>query len=609
MFNPFADNGFQTRDDFAHAVRQLVDPLIPAFSAGGARVRLSAAAGCFPAQAAELEGFARPLWGIVPMVYGGGHFPHWELYRKGLGSGTDPESPEYWGDPEDYDQRVVEVAAFGFALCFVPEHFWEPLLEKDKRNVANYILKARVRIFAPTNWMFFRVLMDMGLENVGIKVDLSLTEAYLNDLDKLYLADGWFGDGKRHRIDYYNGFAHHYYGLIYSVVRRKSDPRRAQKMLERARLFAAQYVHWFADDGPLLPFGRLLTYRFAVLAFWGMVPLAFDEPPLPWGIIKGIYSRHMQWWAQQPVAQLNSGILSVGYCYPSLMMSEKYNLPQLPYWAMKGFGALMVGEDHPFWKAEALPLELKDTVLPTVGMLFSHRPGNTIALVSGPWNDEFSNDKYTKFAYSTRFLPGVKYTTRVFLLAHLDNVLAFSFNQKDYHFRECHLAWTFKGGLYLEWNPTEGISVRTWLLQHGDYHVRVHKVQNNNPETVYTVEGGFAVGFEGSRNKVGGTFSEATLGAGTSAISALDGIRTHAVATAEPNTNLGLGRVLLPQLKGEIGGGSHVTYACAVYAQKALQVPFEAEKWLLAVQVPTTEELEALLEDRQRVVCNEGIEI
>lgn len=608
MFNPFANNRFQTREDFAQSVRQLVEPLIPAFSAGGARVKLSAAGACFPAQAAELEGFARPLWGIVPLVYGGGHFAHWELYRKGVSSGTDPENPEYWGDPQDYDQRLVELAAFGFALCFVPEHFWEPLLEKGKQDLANYLLKARVRTFAATNWMFFRVLIDMGLENVGIEVDLSLTEAYLDKLDALYLADGWYGDGRRHRIDYYNGFAHHYYGLIYSVVRRKTDPKRAQKMLERARLFAHQFVHWFADDGSLLPYGRLLTYRFAAIAFWGMVPLAFDEPPLPWETVKGIYTRHMQWWAQQPVSQLNTGILSVGYSFPNLVMSERYNLPQLPYWAMKAFGALMVPDSHPFWKADAAPLQLEDTVLPTVGMLFSHRPENTVVLVSGPWNDEFPNDKYTKFAYSTRLLPGVRYTTKVFSLAHLDNTLAFSFNQVDYYVRERHRAWTVKGGLFLEWVPTKDISVRTWLLQHGDYHVRVHQVQNNSSQAVYTVEGGFAVGAEGAREKVEGTLAEIALGSNVSAISDLGGVRTAEVATPEPNTNMGLGRVVLPQLKGEIAGGGHVTYICAVYGQKGLETPFAGEAWLLQISVPTEKQLEALLADRVRVVCNEGTE-
>ena len=126
--NPLARGPLQTRDDVARAVVDLYEPLLGHVSAGGARVRLGSFASVFEESTAELEGFARPLYGIVPLTVGGYEFAHWERFAAGLDAGTDPDSAEYWGPvPGDNDQRMVEQAAIGLALAFCPEHAWEPL--------------------------------------------------------------------------------------------------------------------------------------------------------------------------------------------------------------------------------------------------------------------------------------------------------------------------------------------------------------------------------------------------------------------------------------------------------------------------------------------------
>ena len=114
--NPLAGNPLATRDDVQQAVRDLVEPILPHLSPGGARARLGSGAALFPQRVAELEGYARPLYGIVPLVAGGGRFDHWDRWCEGLANGTDPSHPEYWGPVVgDTDQRMVEMAAIGWA--------------------------------------------------------------------------------------------------------------------------------------------------------------------------------------------------------------------------------------------------------------------------------------------------------------------------------------------------------------------------------------------------------------------------------------------------------------------------------------------------------------
>ena len=139
MFNPLADNELRTRSDVQAAVRALAAPLKPYFSPAGARVRIGSTAAHFDQHAAELEGFARPLWGLVPLAAGGGDFADWDLYRRGLTNGSNPHSPEYWGEPGDRDQRLVEMAAIGLALTLVPEVVWEPLTAEAREHLTAWL--------------------------------------------------------------------------------------------------------------------------------------------------------------------------------------------------------------------------------------------------------------------------------------------------------------------------------------------------------------------------------------------------------------------------------------------------------------------------------------
>lgn len=156
-FNPLASNKFASRGDVVDACRSLFEPLIPYFSHGRARVQIDSTTSTWDRAACDLEGWARPLFGIAPMVFGGADFAHWDVYREGLKNGTDPAHKEFWGDVKSMDQRHVEAAAIGYALMLVPEHIWHPLDEETKDRVAKWLLKSREGEHAPNNHMFFRI--------------------------------------------------------------------------------------------------------------------------------------------------------------------------------------------------------------------------------------------------------------------------------------------------------------------------------------------------------------------------------------------------------------------------------------------------------------------
>lgn len=592
-FNPLLGNPLRSRKDVRKALDDCFAPLLPYFSDSGARVTLSSTAAHFDRAAADLEGFARPLWGIAPLAISGDHFEHWPLLAKGIANGTDPKHADYWGDVRHKDQRLVELAALGFALRLAPQHLWDPLSEAQKANVGQYLLTARERIYADNNWKFFRVMVDMALDHLGIPFDQKITETFKAELDAFYIDDGWYRDGNYRRIDHYIAFAVHFYGLIYARFC-KPDDLYGKRYRERARLFAGDFASWFDEDGGTLAFGRSMTYRFACGGFWAALAFA-DEEALPWDEIKGLYLRHLRWWAQKPLAD-RDGVLSIGYGYPQLTMSESYNSAGSPYWAFKAFLPLALPEDHPFWLAEEKLLDTSKKTSPLVhpGMVMMRAKGTVTALSSGQENLMMRGgpEKYAKFAYSSRYGFGVEVDERGFKTNGFDNMLAFSEDGLHYRVRETNeSAILAETSLRSNWRPYPDVSVETTILAAGDWHIRLHRIIS--PRRLFVTEGGFAIERRDSDyDPVTEMTGRATADCGTDVSAIVDlgsTIERIGVALkALPNTNLIHSKTTVPQLRGEIPAGKTLL-ACAVFAARA-----DSESRTSFLDAPSLPDMDAL---------------
>ncbi len=588
--NPLHTNPLAGRADVERGIRDLFAPLLPHFSPGNARLRLDAAAAHFDRAAADLEGFARPLWGLGPLAAGGADFDHWARYRDGLANGTDPAHPEYWGRPADRDQRLVEMAALGFTLALVPQHVWEPLPRRAKGNVVAYLLDARQRDFVDNNWMFFRILIDLGLERCGIAFDRTLTETYLDKLDTLYLGDGWYRDGNVRRVDHYIPFAIHYYGLIYAAL--SNDTERAARYRERATLFAQDFRHWFDADGGTLAFGRSLTYRFACAGFWGALAFA-DVEALPWGEIKGHFMRHLRWWRDKPIAH-RDGVLSIGYGYPNLLMSENYNSAGSPYWAFKAFLPLALPETHPFWTAEELPAATAPKPVPLrhPGMVMLQTTGNVVALSAGQQNLQmrFGAEKYAKFVYSSRYAFSIESDERNFALAAFDGMLGLSDDGRHYRVRETNERAEIAGdSLHALWKPWPDVTIETWLLPASPWHIRIHRI--DTPRPLQSIEGGFAIAradFNADATEEAPGRAVARSATDLTAILDLGGNRLARIHRPPPNTNLIAAKTLVPQLRADLAAGTTLLITAA------FALPAGAEAEAAIAKPPAAPDLAAL---------------
>ncbi|WP_405580129.1 DUF2264 domain-containing protein [Streptomyces sp. NBC_01190] len=497
--------GPATRAELQAYARELTEPLVGYASPGGARIRLGVNIAHHDDTAADLEGYARPLWGLAPLAAGGGDFGHWDVWARGLAAGTDPGHPEYWGVPDGIDQRTVETAALGFALALVPERLWDPLTGAERDRVGGWLARFLTARTPANNWNFFPVMISLGLDRVGYAHDTDARHARLDRLESYALTDGWYADGATEQRDYYIPWAMHFYGLIYAALAGERDPARAERFRQRAAAFATGFRHWFADDGSAVPFGRSLVYRFAQGSFWGALPYA-EVDALPYGEVKGLLLRHLRWWRARTGQTSPGGLLTVGYGYPQPAVAEQYNGPASPYWALKAFLPLALPETHAFWAAaeSPAPADLPPALAqPEAGAVLM-RSGGDVTMLSGRQHNTWARGgsaKYGKFAYSTRFgfsLPAGELGLEQG--AH-DSMLAVSDDPGEpAHFRVREQpadpeVTAADGTVRSVWHPWPDVEITTWLTAAAPWHLRTHRIRTARP--LHTVESAFAVDRDG----------------------------------------------------------------------------------------------------------------
>lgn len=233
-FSPFAANPLKTRDDLTNFLTGLLDPLASHTSPGGARIHLGHTATHYDDIAAQLEGFSRPIWGLASLLAGGGEYEGRKRWLEGFKNGTDPSSEEFWGEMRNKDQRMVECSAVGFGVAVAKEKLWDPLSDETKKNLEDWLGGMNDKEMPNTNWLWFRVVANLGLSRTGSpRFDSARMKADLDHLDTFYIGDGWSRDGPEGvvQLDYYSSsFAIQFAQLVYSKLAQAEDPQRCEEI-------------------------------------------------------------------------------------------------------------------------------------------------------------------------------------------------------------------------------------------------------------------------------------------------------------------------------------------------------------------------------------------
>lgn len=579
LFNsPINENKLENRADVAHCLINLLNPCGNALVHDNTGLFVGTSSALYSPRVALFEGWSRLLWGIVPLRAGGYNWKDQDKHFAGIKEGTDPHSKNYWGDFKYADQKIVELAALAFSLLLTPEYYWDPLTLKEKDNLCTWLAQVNINDFPHNNWLFFRVLVNVAFEKLKRKeFDSVLMENDLNEIEAMYVSDGWYRD--RDAFDYYNPWGFHYYSLIYIQLREKKDGARCKRMRERIHLFASQFKYYLNDEGVNIPFGRSPINRFTALSFYGACAFANIEIG-SWGEMKGIVLRNLRWWFRQPILDCN-GFITMGYAYPSLFIGEEYNSPESPYYCLQNFIILALPPNHPFWTAKELPLsqQEKQKLLPIPGVLMQRTSDDDVVMLNAgqyPSNPVNQNaEKYSKFAYSAHYGFSAASSYFSFAKCGCDSMLYFKDDGGYYRPRRA-VRVLEKNENYIAtlWHPFDDITVTTYLLPCDDFHLRVHKIESDRAVT--TKEGGFAIPLYHDNDLEtpvtilrDNTHSiDVTLPWDGSMIEDITHVRTATFVKPTPNLNCFSGSTIVPLLEGSIKAGCKITYITLVGASR-----------------------------------------
>jgi hypothetical protein len=321
--------------------------------------------------------------------------------------GTDPESPNYWGDPPMYDQVG---STFAIAAYIEPERYWDPLSDSQKKNLLIFLQKqVHTRAFDNNHYYFHSVPIQL-LEKNGLTSNRDYLTRMNERLMGWYRGDGWFLDGSNRGFDYYNlwGFQ------LFNQVLYKYDPRYREQFGERIEFTTERFLETlpmlYGRDGGLIPWGRSLSYRFAGNAAiaWAVINGTSTLPP---GQARRIVSGSLKYFWDHGCLDEND-LLAVGYWGANASIAEPYLCYGDAYWATHGLACLLIPENDPFWTSveEPIPADGAGGKMAVLGAQFSLRindidgearmfpVGQPWAQNRGKWQ---STAKYDQHAYSS----------------------------------------------------------------------------------------------------------------------------------------------------------------------------------------------------------------
>lgn len=238
--NKEKSNPLSSRQDLVAALNTLLAAVDTQFPAGRSRFSLGDTSAHYATDVAQMEGLSRVLWGLFPLMAAGDSTPYSDKYIAAIKQGTDPHSAGYWGDAGPYDQRLVEMAAYGLGLALLQDNLTERFSERELMNLHAWLNQITDATMPDSNWNYFAIMVQLGFKRAGLPYDQQAIDRRFAMMDAYYLGEGWYSDGPGRPKDYYISMAFHFYGLIYATL--SGDEARAEVLRQRSALFAEDFI-------------------------------------------------------------------------------------------------------------------------------------------------------------------------------------------------------------------------------------------------------------------------------------------------------------------------------------------------------------------------------
>lgn len=274
---------------------------------------------------------------------------------KGLINAMDPSNPDFLNFNVKDQQPIVDAAYLAHAFIRAPKALWEPLDDVTKKRYAEAFKSLRNRTGAYNNWLLFAGINETFLQKIGEESDPSRINIARYKIKEWYVGDGWYSDGGKFSMDYYNDYVMHpmlvdMLGTLLGMKRvsQKEFDEALQRMVRHADFSERQ----IAPDGTYPAYGRSVTYRTAAFQTLAQVALMEKLPThiSPAQVRCGLTQVFRNMYEGNQNFDAN-GWLVLGFNGHQPQMADSYTSTGSLYMATLGFLPLGLSANNAFWTA------------------------------------------------------------------------------------------------------------------------------------------------------------------------------------------------------------------------------------------------------------------
>lgn len=180
-----------------------------------------------------------------------------DWYKKSILSSVNPKSYNYWGNPMNYSQNLVEVANLVVGLWESKEFIWNTLTPQERQLIRDYLEKCISKEYIYNNWLCFKYIVEVFLGK-----DPNHTWSRINQFN---IVEGWYYDrcGQLNSVDLYNCYSYHYF--LPMALLMNPNLLQANTIKDRLAKFCDDLTVCFNENGSCILAGCSKVYRFAII--------------------------------------------------------------------------------------------------------------------------------------------------------------------------------------------------------------------------------------------------------------------------------------------------------------------------------------------------------
>lgn len=271
---------------------------------------------------------------------------------RGLPRCVDPSSSDYLNFRTEH-QPIVDAAFIAHGFLRAPKALWEPLDAVTKKRFVEEFSSLRNRKASYSNWLLFSGIIECFLMSIGEQYDPVRIDIAIRKMKEWYVGDGWYSDGPKFSMDYYNSFVIHpmLVDMLKICSEKKFSPleeyETAVKRMVRYSEFLERLI---SPEGTFPAFGRSITYRTA--AFQALAQTALmeklPEHVLPAQVRCGLTKIMHNMFDHSANFDKNNWLV-LGFNGAQQMIADQYTSTGSLYLATLGFLPLGLPADNRFW--------------------------------------------------------------------------------------------------------------------------------------------------------------------------------------------------------------------------------------------------------------------